>query len=96
MFGAPLVYRLGRFSGPWSDEQRALSEAVMTYWTNFAKSGYGGRRRTKSGYGPTPSTAAPCPAALSNEPRLTTIGPRLMTSNVRCSANHYPTVNHYL
>ena len=42
MFGAPLVYeyRLGHFSGPWSDEQRALSEAVMTYWTNFAKSGY--------------------------------------------------------
>ena len=42
VFGAPLVYeyKLGYFSGPWSDEQRTLSEAVMTYWTNFAKSGY--------------------------------------------------------
>ncbi|XP_043213404.1 neuroligin-2-like isoform X2 [Amphibalanus amphitrite] len=39
VFGAPLVYRLGYFSGPWTDEQRALSETLMAFWTNFAKSG---------------------------------------------------------
>ena len=25
--------------GPWTDEDRALSEAIMGYWTNFAKNG---------------------------------------------------------
>ncbi|XP_037089828.1 uncharacterized protein LOC119110198 [Pollicipes pollicipes] len=39
VFGEPLVHRPGHLTGLWSAEDRALSEAAVTYWTNFAKSG---------------------------------------------------------
>lgn len=39
VFGAPLVGSLGHFSRNYSQGEVALSEAVMTYWVNFARNG---------------------------------------------------------
>ncbi|RWS31836.1 neuroligin-2-like protein, partial [Leptotrombidium deliense] len=44
-FGAPLVsgMQLGFFSKTFTKQESALSEAVMNYWSNFVKHGYGTR-----------------------------------------------------
>ncbi|GFQ85285.1 neuroligin-4, X-linked [Trichonephila clavata] len=39
VFGAPLVGTLGHFSRNYSQQEVTLSEAVMTYWVNFARNG---------------------------------------------------------
>ncbi|XP_035209708.1 neuroligin-2-like isoform X2 [Stegodyphus dumicola] len=39
LFGAPLVATLSHFSRNFSRAEISLSEAVMSYWINFAKSG---------------------------------------------------------
>ncbi|GIY43997.1 neuroligin-2 [Caerostris darwini] len=39
IFGAPLVNSLSHFHRNFSRSEGSLSEAVMTYWTNFAKYG---------------------------------------------------------
>nr|XP_015919710.1 neuroligin-4, X-linked [Parasteatoda tepidariorum] len=39
VFGAPLVKNLGHFSKNYSEPETVLSEAVMTYWVNFARNG---------------------------------------------------------
>lgn len=39
VFGAPLVGTLGHFSKNYSGNEVSLSEAVMTYWVNFARNG---------------------------------------------------------
>ncbi|GFS78373.1 neuroligin-4, X-linked [Nephila pilipes] len=39
VFGAPLVGTLGHFSRNYSQQELTLSEAVMTYWVNFARNG---------------------------------------------------------
>ncbi|CAL1265206.1 unnamed protein product [Larinioides sclopetarius] len=39
IFGAPLVGTLGHFSKNYTQTEVSLSEAVMTYWVNFAKNG---------------------------------------------------------
>lgn len=39
IFGAPLA-SAGPFQSRYSPEERLLSEAIMVYWTNFAKTGY--------------------------------------------------------
>jgi hypothetical protein len=45
LFGAPLAAQLlgrsiGHFASNYSKPEVTLSEAVMTYWINFAKYGY--------------------------------------------------------
>lgn len=40
VFGAPLVDGLSPFQSEFSKSERMLSEAVMTYWTNFARTGW--------------------------------------------------------
>ena len=40
VFGAPLVGGLSPFPSVYTSAEKMLSEAVMTYWTNFAKTGY--------------------------------------------------------
>ena len=40
--GAEIAYVFGNQSGmgpPWSDADKKLSEAIQTYWTNFARTG---------------------------------------------------------
>lgn len=39
VFGAPLIGSLSYFNRNYTKSEMALSEAVMTYWTNFAKVG---------------------------------------------------------
>lgn len=39
VFGAPLVDELAHFRNNYTRAERTLSEAVMKYWTNFAKTG---------------------------------------------------------
>lgn len=39
LFGAPLVGTLSHFSKNYTKSEISLSEAVMSYWINFAKSG---------------------------------------------------------
>ncbi|UYV82629.1 Ces3 [Cordylochernes scorpioides] len=39
IFGAPLIGHLGPFKANYTRSENALSETVMTYWTNFAKTG---------------------------------------------------------
>ncbi|KFM58800.1 Neuroligin-3, partial [Stegodyphus mimosarum] len=39
LFGAPLVSSLSHFPNNYSKPETALSEAIMLYWTNFAKYG---------------------------------------------------------
>ncbi|XP_063601148.1 neuroligin-4, X-linked-like [Penaeus indicus] len=39
VFGAPLVGELGVFTGNWTREDIIISEAMLTYLTNFAKTG---------------------------------------------------------
>lgn len=39
VFGAPLVGNLGHFSRNYSASEVSLSEAVITYWVNFARNG---------------------------------------------------------
>ncbi|CAL1282269.1 unnamed protein product [Larinioides sclopetarius] len=39
LFGAPLVNNLAHFPSNYSKPEIALSEAIMLYWTNFAKYG---------------------------------------------------------
>ncbi|XP_054708197.1 neuroligin-2-like [Uloborus diversus] len=39
LFGAPLVGTLSHFSKNYTKSEMSLSEAVMSYWINFAKSG---------------------------------------------------------
>ncbi|XP_015915685.1 neuroligin-4, X-linked isoform X2 [Parasteatoda tepidariorum] len=39
LFGAPLVSNLAHFPNNYSKPEIALSEAIMLYWTNFAKYG---------------------------------------------------------
>lgn len=40
IFGAPLVGKLGPFEGNYSKQEQLLSNLVITYWTNFAATGY--------------------------------------------------------
>ena len=40
VFGSPLVDGLSPFPSSYTSAEKMMSEAVMTYWTNFAKSGY--------------------------------------------------------
>lgn len=39
VFGAPLVGELGVFSGNWTKQDREVSEAMLTFFANFAKAG---------------------------------------------------------
>ncbi|XP_059162387.1 neuroligin-4, X-linked-like [Physella acuta] len=39
VFGSPLVNGTSPFPSVYNDAERMMAEAVMTYWTNFAKSG---------------------------------------------------------
>lgn len=39
VFGAPLVSSLSHFSTNYTRSEYSLARAVMTYWTNFAKTG---------------------------------------------------------
>ncbi|ESP00884.1 hypothetical protein LOTGIDRAFT_91354, partial [Lottia gigantea] len=39
VFGAPLVGGISPFPETYTNAERMISEAVMTYWTNFAKTG---------------------------------------------------------
>ncbi|XP_050389898.1 neuroligin-4, X-linked isoform X2 [Patella vulgata] len=39
VFGAPLVGGISPFPATYTNAERMISEAVMTYWTNFAKTG---------------------------------------------------------
>lgn len=39
VFGAPIVDGLSPFPSTYTSAEKMLSEAVMTYWTNFAKTG---------------------------------------------------------
>lgn len=39
IFGAPLVDGLSHFPQNYTKSETALSEAVMIYWTNFARTG---------------------------------------------------------
>ncbi|XP_054709023.1 neuroligin-4, X-linked-like [Uloborus diversus] len=39
IFGAPLISSLGHFSKNYTQSEVLLSEAVMTYWVNFARNG---------------------------------------------------------
>ncbi|GFT59122.1 neuroligin-4, Y-linked [Nephila pilipes] len=39
IFGAPLVQNMAHFSDNYTKSEIALSEAMMTFWSNFAKSG---------------------------------------------------------
>lgn len=39
VFGAPLVEELGVFSGNWTEQDREVSEAMLTFLANFAKAG---------------------------------------------------------
>ncbi|XP_055926942.1 neuroligin-4, X-linked-like isoform X2 [Argiope bruennichi] len=39
VFGAPLVRTLGHFKKNYTQQEVVLSEAIMTYWVNFAKYG---------------------------------------------------------
>lgn len=40
VFGAPLVDGFSHFPQNYTKSEIALSEAVITYWTNFARTGY--------------------------------------------------------
>ncbi|PRD20758.1 UNVERIFIED_CONTAM: Neuroligin-4 [Trichonephila clavipes] len=40
VFGAPLVSSLSHFSTNYTRSEYSLARAVMTYWTNFAKTGF--------------------------------------------------------
>lgn len=39
VFGAPLAATVRAFPSNYSKSEVALSEAIMTYWTNFARTG---------------------------------------------------------
>lgn len=39
IFGAPLVAQLGHFANNYSKSEQAFAEAIMSYWTNFARYG---------------------------------------------------------
>lgn len=39
IFGAPLVSTLSHFGRNYTKAEVALSEAVISYWSNFARSG---------------------------------------------------------
>lgn len=39
IFGAPLVEGFSHFPSNYTKSEVALSEAVMIYWTNFARTG---------------------------------------------------------
>nr|KAG5686521.1 hypothetical protein BaRGS_003431 [Batillaria attramentaria] len=39
VFGSPLVDGLSPFPSSYTNSEKMMSEAVMTYWTNFAKTG---------------------------------------------------------
>ena len=39
VFGAPLVGQLGVYTGNWTKADQIISEAMLTYLTNFAKTG---------------------------------------------------------
>ncbi|XP_076065046.1 neuroligin-3-like [Oratosquilla oratoria] len=45
VFGAPLVGELGIFGGNWTRQDQVIAEAVLTYFTNFAKTGNPNPRR---------------------------------------------------
>lgn len=40
IFGAPLVSHLGHFPNNYSKSEQAYAEAIMSYWSNFARYGY--------------------------------------------------------
>lgn len=39
VFGSPLVDGISPFPSTYNSFEKMMSEAVMTYWTNFAKTG---------------------------------------------------------
>ncbi|OWF38774.1 Neuroligin-4, X-linked [Mizuhopecten yessoensis] len=48
VFGAPLVNGISPFPSEYSRVEKRLSEAVMTFWTNFAKTGNPNQPRSAS------------------------------------------------
>ncbi|GFS19776.1 neuroligin 4 [Elysia marginata] len=50
VFGSPLVNGSSPFPASFTDAERLLSETMMTYWTNFAKSGNPNEPRNRTSF----------------------------------------------